>query len=152
RRRAPRRRTRRVQPGSRASQGRIPRGDRRRPAHLHPVHPRRRSDTTVTWQDHYLETLGNVPDAIEQLFDLDPEVGEAYTTIRRRAYTDKPGHLPLKFRELIFVVVDIELGNFGGAMNHLTAGVKAGLTRTEFADALVELLIVRGISAWGLTG
>lgn len=107
---------------------------------------------TESWEDHYQETLGNIPEAIRQLFDLDPEVATAYTTIRKRAYTRADGHLPLKYRELVFVVVDIEIGNHGGAMNHLAAAIKAGLTRTELADALIEMLIVRGISAWGLTG
>ena len=107
----------------------------------------------MTWSDHYLATLGNVPDAIRQLFDLDEDVATAYTEIRKRAYAPEgSGHLPLKYRELLFVVMDIEVGNYDGAMNHLTAGVRAGLTRTEFADALVELLIVRGISTWGLVG
>jgi len=105
-----------------------------------------------SWENHYLETLGNVPEAIRQLFDLDPEVATAYTAIRKRAYASEEGHVPLKYRELIFVVVDIEIGNYGGAMNHLAAAIKAGLTRTELADALIEMIMVRGISTWGLTG
>lgn len=107
----------------------------------------------MSWSEHYLETLGNVPEAISQLFDLDESVGTAYTEIRKRAYAaDGSAHLPLKYRELLFVVLDIEVGNYDGGMNHLAAAVRAGLTRTEFADALVELLMVRGISTWGLVG
>lgn len=106
----------------------------------------------MSWQQHYLETLGNIPAAIEQLFELDERVGKAYTDIRQRAYTEEPGHLPLKYRELLFVVIDVEVGNLDGAANHLRAGIAAGLTRQELADALIELLMVRGISVWGLTG
>jgi alkylhydroperoxidase/carboxymuconolactone decarboxylase family protein YurZ len=104
------------------------------------------------WRAHYLETLGNIPDPIEHMFDLDATLGEAYTQIRRRTYGDEKGRLPLKYRELLFVVMDIELGNAGGAANHLRAGIKAGLSRRELADALLELFIVRGVSSWGLTG
>lgn len=106
----------------------------------------------MTWRQHYLDTLGNVPDAIEQLFDLNADVAAGYTAIRRQAYTDEPGHLALRYRELLFVVMDIEVSNFDGAANHLRAAIKAGLTRTEFGDALIELLIVRGVSTWGLVG
>lgn len=106
----------------------------------------------MDWRQHYTDTLGNVPPAIEQLFDLDHDVGSSYTEIRKRAYSQETGHLPLQYRELLFVVMDLEVGNFDGAANHLRAAIDAGLTRTEFADALVELLIVRGISVWGLVG
>lgn len=106
----------------------------------------------MSWQDHYLDTLGNVPSAIEQLFDLDGHSAAAYTEIRKRVYTDGEGHIPLKYRELLLVVMDIELGNYGGAENHLKAGIAAGLTRLELSDALIELLMVRGISTWGLVG
>ncbi len=80
----------------------------------------------MTWTDHYLETLGNVPEAIRQLFDLDEGVAASYTEIRKRAYApDDQRHLPLKYRELIFVVLDIEVGNYDGAMNHLAAAARA---------------------------
>lgn len=104
------------------------------------------------WTAHYLDTLGNVPDAIEQLYALDAAVAEGYTQIRKVAYEQAEGRLDIKIRELLFVVIDIELGNFGGAVNHLKAGIRAGLTRLEFADALIQLILVRGISTWGLTG
>jgi alkylhydroperoxidase/carboxymuconolactone decarboxylase family protein YurZ len=105
-----------------------------------------------SWRDHYLDTLGNIPSAIAQMADLDETLIEAYTTIRRRTYGEEEGRLPLKYRELLFVVMDIEVGNQGGAENHLRAGIAAGLTRRELADALLELFIVRGVSAWGMVG
>src|SRR5690606_3173007 len=92
---AARDRTRRMQSGHRPSGRCVGR-------RLAVLSPQRRSVVSESWENHYLETLGNVPEAIRQLFDLDPEVATAYTAIRKRAYASEEGHVPLKYRELIF--------------------------------------------------
>jgi hypothetical protein len=104
------------------------------------------------WREHYLTTLGEVPAPIQHLFELDPEVAAGYTRIREAAYGDGADRLPLAMRELLFVIIDIENGNRSGAVNHLRAGIANGLTRGQFADALMVQFLMRGITPWGLLG
>lgn len=102
---------------------------------------------------HYEETLGNVPEAISVLFKYDPVALEGYTMMRKRIMGQAPdGALPLKIKELIFVLLDCVVGNLDGAKNHVRAAIRAGLSMEELVEALVQALMVTGIASWGMVG
>ncbi|KKL99626.1 hypothetical protein LCGC14_1812540 [marine sediment metagenome] len=103
--------------------------------------------------DHYQRTLGNVPDPISTLFNYDPVSLEGYTMMRKRIMKDPPdGALPIKYNELIFVILDVVLDNLAGAKNHVRAAMKAGLTHDELVEALIQVMMVNGIASWGKVG
>lgn len=102
--------------------------------------------------DHYMDTLGNVPPAIATMFDMDEEFGEHYTDIRELIYTERPDGLSLAMKEMILVLLDITVDNKGGAINHLRAAQRAGLTKTQMKELLIECFLVLGVSAWGKVG
>lgn len=103
--------------------------------------------------NHYQETLGNIPDPIGTLFKHDPVSLEGYTMMRKRIMREPPdGALPLKYNELIFVILDVVLDNLAGAKNHVKAAMRAGLTHDELVEALIQVMMVNGIASWGKVG
>jgi len=102
---------------------------------------------------HYQETLGNVPAAINAMMKYDPITFEGYTMIRKRIMKKPPeGSLPVRIKELIFVLLDCVVGNLEGAKNHVRAAINAGLTMDELIEGLIQVMMVTGISSWGLVG
>ncbi|GAA3733893.1 hypothetical protein GCM10022239_07590 [Leifsonia bigeumensis] len=101
---------------------------------------------------HYIETLGAVPEAIQRMSELSTEFFDSYTAIRKLAYSDSEGGLSLRHKELLFTILDVTVSNRDGALNHLRAARRAGLTDAELRDALIITFIVRGVASWGLVG
>lgn len=102
---------------------------------------------------HFLDTLGNVPPPIATMEAVAPEALEGYVAMRKWIMREPPeGALPLKFKELIFVLLDVVANNLPGAKNHLAAAMRAGLTSEELAEALIQVMMVHGIQTWGLSG
>jgi alkylhydroperoxidase/carboxymuconolactone decarboxylase family protein YurZ len=104
------------------------------------------------WQQHYLDTLGNVPAPIASMFDADEAWGEAYTLLRKAVYEERPDGLPTAMKELLYVVLDVALDNLHGAENHLAAAYAAGLTDDQLKEALMITFAMCGIGSWGKTG
>ena len=77
--------------------------------------------------DAYLQTIGEVPPAIAAMNRADPQVLDGFLTIREAIMSDKDDGLPFKYKELIFVLLDLLAGNLDGARLHLGAGLDAGL-------------------------
>lgn len=102
---------------------------------------------------HFMETLGNIPEPIRAMMEHAPDVFAGYLRMREGIYRDRgEGYLDLKTKELLYVVLDIVTGNEDGARNHLEAGMKAGLSVGEVADACMQVMHVCGITTWGMTG
>lgn len=102
---------------------------------------------------HYQQTLGNIPAPISALMKYDPVSFEGYTMIRKNIMKKPPnGALPVKIKELIFVILDCVVGNLEGAKNHVRAALKAGLKMEELVEALVQVMMVIGITSWGMVG
>ena len=102
--------------------------------------------------DHYQETLGNIPPAIRAMSELDDGFFDAYTDIRKLIYQEREEGLSVALKELLLVVLDITVDQRAGAANHLAAAKRAGLTRTQLKEALMEVFMVLGVSAWGKAG
>jgi len=101
---------------------------------------------------HYVETLGAVPEAIQVMSALSPEFFDAYTTIRKLTYAESHDGLSLRHKELLYTILDVSVSNKDGALNHLRAARRAGLTDAELRDALIITFVVRGVASWGLVG
>ncbi len=101
---------------------------------------------------HYMETLGNVPPAISSMADMDDEFFPIYTELRKLIYRDRSEGLPPAFKELLLVVLDITVSQGPGALNHLAAAKRAGLTKTQLQETLLAVFMVLGVSAWGKVG
>ena len=66
---------------------------------------------------------------------------------------DKPtAALDLKTKELIFVAPCALAGDKGGALNHALTAMKIGAAVAEIAEALVQAIMVGGITTWNLVG
>jgi alkylhydroperoxidase/carboxymuconolactone decarboxylase family protein YurZ len=102
--------------------------------------------------DAYLETLGKVPPPIAAMNEADPQVLEGYLTMREAIMSSREDGLPFKYKELVFVVLDLLAGNLDGAKLHLAAGLNAGLTRREVTEALLQTMMLHGVKTWGLGG
>ena len=102
--------------------------------------------------EHYQGTLGNIPPAIQAMSELDDGFFDAYTNIRKLIYQEREDGLPLAIKELLLVVLDITVDQGKGGANHLAAAKRAGLTKTQLKEALMEVFMVLGVSAWGKAG
>lgn len=104
-------------------------------------------------REHFMQTLGNIPEPIRAMMEHAPDVFAGYLRMREGIYRDcGAGHLDLKTKELLYVVLDVVTGNEAGARNHLQAGMKAGLSPGEVAEACMQVMHVCGITTWGMTG
>lgn len=105
-------------------------------------------------KDHFMETLGNLPEPIRAMMEHAPEAFVGYLKFRESVYrTPAQGaHLPLKTKEMIYVILDIVTGNVEGAKNHARAAVAAGMTSGELAEACMQIMHVCGVTTWGMAG
>lgn len=101
---------------------------------------------------HYENSMGSVPAAIGAMFAMDESFFDAYTDIRELIYTDRAGGMSLANKELLLVMFDLAVSNKDGALNHLRAARRAGLTETALYEALMIAFLVMGVSGWGKVG
>ena len=103
---------------------------------------------------HFMQTLGNLPEPIRAMMEYLPEHFVGYLRFREAVYKtpEKGAHLPVKTKELLYTVLDIVTGNLDGAKNHAQAGVSAGMTSGELAEACMQVMHVCGVTTWGKTG
>lgn len=105
-----------------------------------------------TAAEHFARTLGTIPDPIAVLVDEIPELLDAYVDFRKIVMSNRDDGLDLATKELMFVVLDVAFDNEPGAMNHLEAALRAGVTPTQVLEALLQVWIVGGIQTWGKSG
>ena len=105
-------------------------------------------------KEHFMATLGNLPEPIRAMMEHAPESFAGYLKFRESIYRtpEQGAHLPMKTKELIYVILDIVTGNVEGAKNHAQAGVTAGMTSGELAEACMQIMHVCGVTAWGMSG
>ena len=103
--------------------------------------------------DHFIGTLGNIPEPIRAMADYAPEALIGYTRTRSYLMRRPPeGALDMRTKELVYVLLDVVTGNLAGAKNHLHAAMREGLTVAQLAEALMQTMAVCGITTWGQTG
>ena len=102
--------------------------------------------------EHFQRTLGNVPTPIQALHDGAPDALSCYVGLRKAVLAQHDDGLDLAMKELLFVILDVVYDNESGAMNHLEAALKAGLTPRQLLDGLLQTMMVGGIQTWGKAG
>jgi len=103
-------------------------------------------------KEHFMHTLGNIPEPIRAMMQYLPEHFAGYLDFREAVYQEGPGHLDLKTKELLYTLLDIVTGNLEGAKNHGHAAFKAGMTSLELAEGCMQVMHVCGVTTWGKTG
>lgn len=103
--------------------------------------------------DHFVQTMGKMPVQLKTLSEMAPEVFAGYYDMRKWLMRDPPeGHLPIKYKHLIFSLIDVVLGNDPGAVNHARAGLRRGLTIGELLEGMVQVHMTAGVSVYGRSG
>ena len=89
--------------------------------------------------DHFMGTLGNIPEPIRAMAEYAPDALVGYTHTRKYLMRRPPeGALDMRTKELVYVLLDVVTGNLSGAKNHLHAAMREGLTVPQLAEALVK--------------
>jgi AhpD family alkylhydroperoxidase len=101
---------------------------------------------TRSWQDHYLDIMGYVPPGVSRIFAMDEDFGDLFLGLREVIFRERADGLPLMTKELILVVLDVAVNNRDGAVGHLKAARRAGLTRTQLREALMSIFLILGVS------
>lgn len=103
--------------------------------------------------DHFMGTLGNIPEPIRAMAEYAPDALVGYTHTRKYLMRRPPeGALDMRTKELVYVLLDVVTGNLSGAKNHLHAAMREGLTVPQLAEALMQTMAVCGITTWGQAG
>jgi alkylhydroperoxidase/carboxymuconolactone decarboxylase family protein YurZ len=102
--------------------------------------------------DHYAQTMGGPPPQLERMAAMDPELFERYTAMRELFYSDREGGLDRGAKELLFILLNVVVGNPHGAMNHLEPARAAGVSGEQLRDGLTVALLIGGVACWGLVG
>jgi alkylhydroperoxidase/carboxymuconolactone decarboxylase family protein YurZ len=111
------------------------------------------SDAVDAALDQIRRTHGHVPEGFRVLAAHAPEAFLGYMGLREFVFRAPPaGHLAIWTKELIFVLLDIQVGNVRVARNHLRNAMRAGLTVGQLTEGLVQLIMVGGITAWNMGG
>jgi alkylhydroperoxidase/carboxymuconolactone decarboxylase family protein YurZ len=98
------------------------------------------------WEQHYLDVMGFVPPGIKTIFAVDKDFGQIFVDLRELMFRERPDGLPQAIKELLLVVLDIAANNQHGALNHLKSARRAGLTRTQYCEALMAIYLILGVS------
>ncbi len=111
------------------------------------------SDAVDAALEQIRRTHGHVPEGFRVLAAHAPEAFLGYMGLREFVFRAPPaGHLAIWTKELIFVLLNIQVGNVRGARNHLRNAMRAGLTVGQLTEGLVQLIMVGGITAWNMGG
>jgi alkylhydroperoxidase/carboxymuconolactone decarboxylase family protein YurZ len=94
--------------------------------------------------------MGSLPAPMVTFVREAPEAFEGY--IGMRTWLMKEGNLERKIKHLIFCLLDVNLGNLEGAINHARAAVRNGLTMGELTEGIVQVFMTGGVATWGRTG
>lgn len=99
-------------------------------------------------------TTGRVPDSFRLLLDHAPGAFAGYGLLREAVMRgpEQGGALPMKTKELVFVLLDVLVGAVEGAKVHAANALRQGLTLEELAEGLVQCILVGGITTWNLAG
>lgn len=111
-------------------------------------------DAVQRGKDHFMHTLGNLPEPIRAMMEHVPESFVGYLQFRESVYRspEEGASLDLKTKELLYTVLDIVTGNLEGAKNHGRAAFVAGMTSKELAEACMQIMHVCGVTTWGTCG
>ncbi len=103
---------------------------------------------------YFKKNLGWVPDYVDLLSRYKPDALEAFFALRSSVMKDTPkaGALPLKFKEILYVVLDSVTYNTEGAIAHARAAIKAGANTKELAEALIIMAILTGMPRLEVVG
>ena len=103
---------------------------------------------------YFKKNLGWVPDFADILSKYKPEALESYFAMRSSVMKDTRagGALPLKFKEILYVVLDSITYNTEGAAAHAKAAINAGATTKELAEALILMAMLAGMPTFEVVG
>jgi alkylhydroperoxidase/carboxymuconolactone decarboxylase family protein YurZ len=104
------------------------------------------------WSDQWVETLGQLPPAIDVLRSFNLIVEESHRDMRTWFFEDRPDGLTKATKELLIMVIDTIIGNTNGAVDHLRIGMRDGVTLTQVREALTLCFMMRGIHNWMSAG
>lgn len=103
-------------------------------------------------EQHWVRTVGAVPELMVVLRRMNAEYFDAYTNVRASLLEEHPGRLSAESREIAYIVVDLMRENLGGAKNHARAAISAGVTKQQLAELLTIVLLTCGMVTFSKIG
>lgn len=103
---------------------------------------------------HFHDTMGMMPVQLKTMSERAPDVFAGYLDMRTwlMRTPEEGGAMPLKYKHLIFSLLDVVLDNQAGSENHARAALRRGLTIEEFIEGMVQVHMCAGVSVYGRTG
>ena len=104
------------------------------------------------WLADWTDMLGGVPPFAQALHDISEVADEAYRRQRRWIVHERADGLSSREKELMMMVLNIVVANRDGAVNHMGAARRHGLTETQLREALAQCFLFVGAIEFVRTG
>jgi alkylhydroperoxidase/carboxymuconolactone decarboxylase family protein YurZ len=118
------------------------------------VMPKQEKDrmTDEEWLADWTDMLGSVPPFARALHDISEVADEAYRRQRRWIVQERTDGLSSREKELLMMALSIAAANRDGAVNHMLAARRHGLTETQLREALAQCFLIVGAMEFVRTG
>lgn len=107
---------------------------------------------TRPWEKHYLEVMGTVPPGIRTIFGMDEDFGNLFVQLRELIFRERSDGLPLVTKEIVLLTLDIASNNKKGALNHMRAARRAGMSQSQLLEVLLGSFLILGVSSLSNVG
>jgi alkylhydroperoxidase/carboxymuconolactone decarboxylase family protein YurZ len=108
--------------------------------------------TDEVWSQDWTEMLGGVPPFAQALHDISEVADEAYRHQRRWIVEQRADGLSDREKELLMMVLNIASANAQGAVTHMRAARRHGLTECQLREALAQTFLFVGAIEFVRTG
>src|SRR5882757_11275581 len=108
--------------------------------------------TDKEWFADWTDMLGSVPPFALALHDISEVADEAYRRQRRWIVQERTDGLSSCVKELLMMALSIAAANRDGAVNHMLAARRHGLTETQLREALAQCFLIVGAMEFVRTG
>jgi AhpD family alkylhydroperoxidase len=108
--------------------------------------------TDDEWLADWTDMFGAVPPFAQALHDISEVADEAFRRQRRWIVQQRADGLSSREKELVMMVLSIAAANRDGAVNHMRAARRHGLTETQLREALAQCFLYIGAIEFIRTG
>jgi alkylhydroperoxidase/carboxymuconolactone decarboxylase family protein YurZ len=108
--------------------------------------------TDDEWRADWTDMMGAVPPFAQALHDISEVSDEAFRRQRRWIVQQRADGLSSREKELVMMVLSIAVANRDGAVNHMCAARRHGLTETQLREALAQCFLYVGAIEFIRTG
>lgn len=102
-------------------------------------------------RSYLIQQMGKFPSQYELLDKYNPELADCIVSLRRANFPrkkDSKSAIPLKYKELIVVAIEVATGRGEKGISHARKAVRAGASMQEIMETLGLCMYLTGMTTW----